>query len=452
MRRRSFALLAFAALAALPALPALAGSPPAEADADGFLSLPDAIAATRAQSRLIAEAKARAAMTGAQADEGRAALLPHLGAEAGYRNFTFNRETVGLDFPGLAGMDRVLGPVEDYAARLSAHMDVVNVSAWKKWRAALARTDAASQDTRAVADEAEYLTALAYIRLAKARQEAGVGRENLKTAESFLARVRDQKSAGTATGIDATRAQLQVHAAQSALLAAGSEAEAAKFALLSLLGRDQGMDLAVDTLELTGVALPLREDSLVGMALARRAELKSEERTRRAAELLAGAARSELLPVLRVGADIGYDGAEPDRMEAVRTVGVTLNWSGWDGGAGHSRTLEQRALAQAAEARLRDARARIEAETRTALSAFKVSLERVRTAEDFLALSLTELGQAEDRFKSGLAGSLDVIEAQNGLTRARTGRIEALYFYNATRMALLKAVGRLGAETSGQPG
>jgi outer membrane protein len=426
---------------------AYGGAACAETD---HLTLEKSIELSRTQSPLVAESAGKSDLARGAAQESRAALLPHIGTEASYRNFTFNRETIGLDMPAFSGLDRVLGPVDDYTAKVQGKIDLINVSAWRKMRASDARYRAAELDTRIASEEAAYLVAQAYLQLAKARGEEANHKKSLAMAQSFLGLVQDQKAAGTATSLDVVRAQLQVNSAQTAVLSSGSEADRAKYGLLALLGYAEDREIVMDdSLSQVQVDFPLQEEKLVDLALGNRPEVKMEEKTIEASKHLIGAALSEYYPVLRAGAEIGVDGKALERMERVRNFGVTLDWSLWEGGASRAKAGQARAAAAIESARFREIRDRIAAQTRSALSAFKAAAQLVRTADDYKSLSQSDLDQSEQRFKSGLAGSLDVIDAQKAFIQAQNSRIEALFVYNTTRIALLRALGRLD---SGQMG
>jgi outer membrane protein TolC len=66
----------------------------------------------------------------------------------------------------------------------------------------------------------------------------------------------------------------------------------------------------------------------------------------------------------------------------------------------------------------------------------------VVAAEESLVLS-------QDRFKHGAGLELEVIEAQESLTAARTALVDAIVEYNVAQVALLHAIGDVSAATLG---
>jgi outer membrane protein TolC len=51
--------------------------------------------------------------------------------------------------------------------------------------------------------------------------------------------------------------------------------------------------------------------------------------------------------------------------------------------------------------------------------------------------------QARDRFKAGVANNIEVIQAQDALSRANDNQIAALYRFNQARADLARAVGQM---------
>jgi outer membrane protein TolC len=52
-----------------------------------------------------------------------------------------------------------------------------------------------------------------------------------------------------------------------------------------------------------------------------------------------------------------------------------------------------------------------------------------------------ELRQTQDRFKAGVSGSLDVVQAQESVATANETYIQALYSNNVAKLTLARALG-----------
>jgi outer membrane protein len=74
-------------------------------------------------------------------------------------------------------------------------------------------------------------------------------------------------------------------------------------------------------------------------------------------------------------------------------------------------------------------------------------LESAKTEVDVANLSVQlaqeEVTQARDRFQAGVANNIEVITAQDELSRANDNQIAALYRYNQARADLAHATGQI---------
>ncbi|MFN8093558.1 MAG: TolC family protein [Vicinamibacteria bacterium] len=117
----------------------------------------------------------------------------------------------------------------------------------------------------------------------------------------------------------------------------------------------------------------------------------------------------------------------------------------FEGGRVSARVGEAEARAAEARARLADLRARVYYEVQSALLDLRAAEERVKVAENGVALARQQLEQSRDRFAAGVADNLEVVQAQEALAGAEESRIGSLYAHNVARFSLARAMG--GAET-----
>ena len=130
----------------------------------------------------------------------------------------------------------------------------------------------------------------------------------------------------------------------------------------------------------------------------------------------------------------------PDAL-ATREVSVAATVPIFDGLRRESRIGEQRAVANESEVRARDLERSIAAEVMAARLDLASGREQQAVAAERERLAQQELDQARDRFASGAAGNIEVIEAQSTLLRARDAEIEARYAVAAARVSLARATG-----------
>ena len=93
--------------------------------------------------------------------------------------------------------------------------------------------------------------------------------------------------------------------------------------------------------------------------------------------------------------------------------------------------------------RTNDLKEQIELDVRLALDALRSAEEQVKVAKEGLELAENELAQARRRYDAGVAGGLEVTDAQTRLERARDNQTAALYQYNVARVDLAQAMGNV---------
>ena len=83
----------------------------------------------------------------------------------------------------------------------------------------------------------------------------------------------------------------------------------------------------------------------------------------------------------------------------------------------------------------------METEARESVLDLASARQQVRIADDRLRLAEQELSQAEDRFQSGVAGSVETTNAQSSVIAARDALIQARLNYGTARVTAYRALG-----------
>jgi outer membrane protein TolC len=260
-------------------------------------------------------------------------------------------------------------------------------------------------------------------------------------AESLLDLARNTKDAGTGTGIEVTRARVQLANEKQRLLVAQSGREQALLKLLRAMG------LALHTrLELTDrlrykavETQPL--EKAIETALELRPEWKAQQFKEDSLRLGYGAAKFERLPTVSAFGDYGSSGKSVNNSLPTRTIGVQARLAIFDGGRRDARRAEAHSIYRAEQVRSRDLKQQIELELRLAEDNLRSADQQVKVAEEGLSLAESELAQAQRRYAAGVTNSIEVTDAQTRLERARDSRIGALVNYNLAWLDLNAAMG-----------
>jgi outer membrane protein TolC len=110
-----------------------------------------------------------------------------------------------------------------------------------------------------------------------------------------------------------------------------------------------------------------------------------------------------------------------------------------------SRTLARSAETQSQlrqrQAELADLRGRVDFEVRTAFLDLNAAAQQVAVATTARDLADQQLTQAQDRYAAGVAGGLEVVQAQEAVATANETYISSVYAHNLAKGAIARALG-----------
>ena len=411
------------------------------------LSFAEAVRRAAGEAPVVALATLRTSEAEARVRQTRATLLPGLSVGAEWLNRSFNSKSLGITFPTIPGQPpfpELIGPFNNYDLRFSAAQTLFDWSSVKRVRAAGARADGSRAEAGATVEVAAQTAAVAYLRATRAHAVVAAREADSSIAAELVTLAEAQKAAGVSAAIDVTRARTQLVAAEGLLVVARNERDRARIDLARSLGLDPATSLALtDTLAATlGAAdVPAERDSAVALALTNRPDLRAERARGAAARQAGSAIKAERLPRLEVAGDYGVNGLTVPGAIATRDVALMVSVPILDGFGREARVSEQDAVARESAVRERDLRDQIAADVdagyldlRSAQAQQAIAAERLRLAED-------ELAQSRERFKAGVAGNIEVIDAQSNLIRARDSDIDARFAAASARVTLARAAG-----------
>ena len=240
------------------------------------------------------------------------------------------------------------------------------------------------------------------------------------------------------------RARTQVTAARSAIELAQYQVTQTQIDLARALGLPPERRFALtDTLgeTLGRSSVPETREETVALALQERPESQATRARYAAATTAARAVTAERFGALRLVGNYGYNGLSPDDWIRTGLLSVHYSIPLFEGGSQEGRRHEQWAQAEEASVQLRDLEQQIAAEVESALEALESGQSRQTLAEEQLGLAEEELLEARQLFTNGLAGNIEVINAQADLVRAHSAVIEAQAQTALARVRLARAAG-----------
>jgi outer membrane protein TolC len=379
--------------------------------------------------------------------QARSALLPDLEGAFNDRSQTVNLAAEGLTsiklpFAGFA-FPSLVGPFTTVDARLSVQQSVFDFASIRRFQASKVGVSAATQELDSTAESVAAQVARAYLAAVRADADVETANANATLSDAVLTQAGNQKKAGTGTGIEVTRAKVQLANDRQHLLVAENARRSAHLELLRAMGTPLATEVRLtDKLGYVPVDAVTLEQAKA-QALQSRPDLKAQQRREENARLSASAVKMERMPTLAAFGDYGSSGISLDNSMPTRTYGISLKVPIFDGGRRDARRGEAASLYRSEQVRTGDLKQQIELDVRLALDGLRSAEDQVKVAKEGLDLSDSELTQARRRYDAGVTNSLEVTDAQTRLERARDNETQALYNYNVARIDLAQAMGNM---------
>jgi outer membrane protein len=404
----------------------------AAASASRPFTLPDLIAYALAHNPELAAAGFDGEAAAARTRGADAARYPRLAVEGGYTNYGPDLRLTAARFNGEPGVfganvvvaDLVLRVPLYTGGRLTAELQA----------AELLELSAGQRLARSRGDLVYNVSSLYFTQLAQTRL-IGALAESRDALQSQLARVRALVDERKAAAVDALRTEVRLADVGQRLLREQNNLEILRRSLLNLLG-DRTGELQIslyDTLGAPTVA-PRDPRALIERALAQRPDIEAARTELQAQSARIEAARAGNRPSVSLLAAGGgramlSPSQQPPGTSAQDTtyrIGVLVDIPVFDGGRTSERVAEESAKLAAQRERLDKLSLQVRLEIETAHASLSSALERIRSAEQTVALARENLHIEQEKYALGRGTAFDVLDAQSALTDARAAHIRAL--------------------------
>ena len=279
-----------------------------------------------------------------------------------------------------------------------------------------------------------------YLNAQSAAARADAAQSRVTDSDALYKLAKDKHDAGTATGVDVLRAQVQLANDRQALLVAGNQTKQSLLELARNLGMSPGTPLELaEPLNYRPLSQPEIE-TLQPAALLARADYLSLASQRQGLVEQQRANRARWYPKLSVNGNFGEIGRSIGGVQSTGLVQGQIDFTLFD----HDRNGEAQELASRVKRiddQIADLRRGIEEDLREALLNLDSASEQVTVARDGQELARRELEMAQDRFQQGTANNVEVITAQDELARAEENYILAVSSHVDAKVALARAMG-----------
>jgi outer membrane protein TolC len=368
-----------------------------------------------------------------------AALLPRVNAQvyANYQNHDLQAE--GLSFTGLP-IPKVVGPLSNYDFRVYAQQNIVDLTSYRGFKASERALDAGKMDYRDTRDLIVRAIAALYLNAQSSAARVDAAQSRVTDSETLYKLAKDKHDAGTATGVDVLRAQVQLANDRQALLIARNQLKQSLLELARNLGMNPATPLELaEPLNFRSIQQP-EPEALALAALTTRADYLSLASQRQGLVEQQRANRARSYPKLSVNGNFGEIGRSIGGVQSTGLVQGQIDFTIFD----RDRNGEAQELAsriKRIDDQIADLRRGIEEDIREALLNLESAAEQVEVAREGQELARRELQLAQDRFQSGTTNNVEVVTAQDELARAEENYIVAVSSHVDAKCALARAMG-----------
>lgn len=270
--------------------------------------------------------------------------------------------------------------------------------------------------------------ATAYFVAQLVRENVDIARADEEFNQRQLGEAKARRQAGTGSLSDELNFEIRINDARAARIQAERNYEAAVYALAALLGMEEAR------LPSTVTLAPLKDETkdelarpdaekLIGYAYKHRPDIRQGEFSIRQAEAREKIARSRFYPNLNLSA--GYDGLHTgnlrlDEDDYGASVGLSLTFNLFSGGADRARAREARERTIELEKGLEDLKINVSSEVRDSLAQLMSAQEQLRLQRINAELVQKNRDLVDKEYIAGQVSLVRLNEAQRDLITAKS--------------------------------
>jgi outer membrane protein TolC/ABC-type transporter Mla MlaB component len=405
------------------------------------LTLHDAVALALKQNPQVQIGVLQAAQVKQDQNIARADLLPQTQLNVSDAVVRSNLETAfGRPFPGFAGH---IGPFQIFNAGPSANVPILDFAAWSRLHAAKENTSAAHAGEQSIREDMVLQTVSQYLGALRAAAQVKAAQTRIDLAQALYDQAADLQKNGAGTGIDTLRANVELQNEKQVLIAAQTQFDVALYGLARLLSLDPQQPLQLSDAMSFFETPMLAAESSIDRAYQVRPEMLQIDARLRAATASRRASIDERLPSIRGTGSWDYQGVSINTGIPVYEYQVGAVVPLFTGGRIRAETAKADLEIKKVEQQRDDLRNQIALEVKTATAQLDSARHQVEVANLGIQLAQEEVTQARDRFAAGVANNIEVVQAQDALSRASDNQIAALYQFNQARADLARAIGQM---------
>ena len=281
-----------------------------------------------------------------------------------------------------------------------------------------------------------------YYNILNYKNNIAVQEDTVRAYQEHLDNVNAQYRVGTVAKSDVLSSQVNLANAQQNLTTAQNNYDIAVATLNKLLGLPADTDLVINE-ELKHPLYDLQLEDCTNYALQNRADGAAAYYQVKQAEAGINSAKAGWYPKVTASAVKSIEGGSAFKTDHsnVWYIGANASWNVFDNGATSASVHSAEASLVKAQEALHAQDETIQLDVRTAFLNLQAAEKNINTTETSVKQAEEDLKIANVRYAAGVGTNLDVMDATEKMTEARTNYNKALYNYNVYKASLDKAMG-----------
>ncbi|MGH9704467.1 MAG: TolC family protein [Candidatus Acidiferrales bacterium] len=347
---------------------------------------------------------------------------------------------IGVSF---AGFSQHVGPFQVFQAGGNFSQPIFDLTLWRRWQASREREKSSSAERQSVREQTVLLVVSQYLGVLRAGAEVQAAKSRMDLAQALFGQASDLQKNGAGTSIDTLRSNVELQNEKQRWINAQTQRQTALNGLARLLNIDPHQPVELGD-EMSFFETPeFQEEQKLESAYSNRPELKALEAQRHALSDEKKAISESRLPSVHFNGEYAQQGISSTTVIPTYVYTASVDMPIFTGGRIHAETTRADLEVQKIAQQIQEQKNRIALEVKNAMAELASARSEVDVANQGVQLAQEEVSQARDRFQAGVANNIEVVTAQDALSRASDNQISALYSYNQARADLARALGQM---------
>jgi outer membrane protein TolC len=366
-------------------------------------------------------------------------LLPQVNAGLSENVEQLSLATFGLQ--QIQGIPNIAGPFSYTLVDATANQTIFSFESIQRFRAARTAEQAAQLSYQDILDAVTLTVGNSYLQVIEADSRIRAQVAQVRNAKALYDQALDEVQAGTSPRIEATRTEVQLHTEEYNLSIARNNFQLAKLTLGRAIGLPLGQEFELaDQVPYSEINPPSVDDALT-IAYKSRSDFRAALDSEKSATQALSAARGERYPVVAVNGTYGDVGPTLGQSHGDFTFQAGISVPIFTGGRIKGDVTQAEAELQQRKAEAENIRGQIDYDVRAAFLNLNAAKEQVAVAKQNVDLANETVARSRDRFTSGVADSVEVVQAEQALASANNQYITSLYDHNLAKLSLARALG-----------